>query len=67
VLGEINGIAKKMGLSRDLVYANYAGTWQNPIASYSKENDQLLKDVVRRYDPQGIFQHQEPGGFKLSK
>lgn len=55
---EING-------NQDWVYANYADTIQDPIASYGAENVAFLRDVAGRYDPDGMFQSRCPGGFKL--
>ncbi|KAF9737138.1 hypothetical protein PMIN06_001898 [Paraphaeosphaeria minitans] len=65
VLHEINTAAEHFGLLRSLVYANYAGTFQTPVASYGAQSDAFLRRVARKYDPRAVFQTQLPGGFKL--
>ncbi|RAH78668.1 putative oxidoreductase [Aspergillus japonicus CBS 114.51] len=46
-------------------YLNYAAQWQDPIASYGDDSVEQLWRVSRAVDPEGVFQHQVPGGFKL--
>jgi hypothetical protein len=65
LVDNIAELAKSMGLLHDFQYLNYADPSQNPIASYGQENVQRLKQASRKYDPQGVFQKQVPGGFKL--
>ncbi|KAK5992201.1 FAD-dependent monooxygenase sdcF [Cladobotryum mycophilum] len=48
-------------------YLNYADPSQNPLKSYGQQNLQFLRSVSRKYDPNGVFQNQVPGGFKLSR
>jgi hypothetical protein len=56
-------ILRENGLLERFVYLNYAGRRQDPIGSYGTK-DQLRK-VSKKYDPNGVFQKQVPGGFKL--
>ncbi|KAF1979375.1 FAD-binding domain-containing protein [Bimuria novae-zelandiae CBS 107.79] len=58
--------ASKGGLI-DWVYLNYADWYQDPLASYGADNVEKIRTVVRKFDPQGIFQTKAPGGFKISK
>lgn len=46
-------------------YLNYCAEWQKPFAGYGEENWQFLKDMSRKYDPEGLFQRGCTGGFKL--
>ncbi|MCJ1436396.1 hypothetical protein MMC27_005775 [Xylographa pallens] len=46
-------------------YLNYAAGWQDPIEGYGGTNRARLQETSRKYDPEGIFQHACPGGFKL--
>ncbi|KAF1968704.1 hypothetical protein BU23DRAFT_601999 [Bimuria novae-zelandiae CBS 107.79] len=39
--------------------------FQQVIPSYGAENQARLKAVAREYDQQGVFQHLQPGYFKL--
>lgn len=57
--------AKSQGLSNEFVYLNYALPSQDPIAGYGEGNVRHLREMSRRYDPEGVFQRLVPGGFKL--
>jgi len=46
-------------------YVNYCAEWQKPFEGYGKENLEFLRDVSRKYDPEGLFQKGCVGGFKL--
>lgn len=65
LVADMDGIAETRGLLRDFRYYNYAGPPQDVISSYGKSNVDFLRGVSRKYDPQGVFQWQVPGGFKL--
>ncbi|KAI1177088.1 putative oxidoreductase [Nemania sp. FL0916] len=47
------------------VYLNYAGSWQDPIATYGPQNLAQLRGVANDVDPHRVFTKQVPGGFKL--
>ncbi|QIW95277.1 hypothetical protein AMS68_000795 [Peltaster fructicola] len=66
VLGQMNAAAESGGFSKQYVYANYAGAAQKPYQSYGRDNERLLYQASRKYDPHGVFQQRVPGGFKLS-
>ena len=46
-------------------YLNYCAEWQRPFDGYGEDNLRFLKEVSRRYDPDGLFQKGCVGGFKL--
>ncbi|KAK0735938.1 hypothetical protein B0T21DRAFT_383647 [Apiosordaria backusii] len=48
------------------VYLNYAADWQDPIAGYGSANVAALKAARTKYDPDGVFTNQVPGGFKIT-
>lgn len=56
-----------IGAHESFTYLNYAAPSQNPLASYGQANLQFLKQVAKKYDPQGVFQTLVPGGSKVSK
>ncbi len=65
LLEAIDEDAAARGQAVPYKYLNYACDFQDPIGSYGAENKQLLQDVSKRFDPDGVFQHGVPGGFKL--
>ncbi|KAK8062551.1 hypothetical protein PG997_014648 [Apiospora hydei] len=46
--------------------ANYAHPIQEVFQSYGEANVKKMKDVAKKYDPNGVFQYLCPGGFKIS-
>lgn len=70
-LGRLTAATKEAARARDgdleLVYLNYANSGQDPLGSYGADNIQFMKDVARKYDPEGFFQKRVPGGFKLDR
>lgn len=59
--------ARSMGMFHPFKYLNYAGPWQDAIASFGQQAVQDMQKVSRAYDPRKVFQKQVPGGFKLPK
>ncbi|KAK3389248.1 FAD binding domain-containing protein [Podospora didyma] len=47
-------------------YMNYAGEFQDVVAGYGEENQKKLVAIAARWDPRGVMQKLQPGGFKLS-
>lgn len=39
---------------------------QNPLASYGNETLEKLKEIAGKYDPEGVFQTLQNGGWLLS-
>jgi FAD/FMN-containing dehydrogenase len=67
VLSRIKAESKKLDVASDYIYMNYASTFENVIAGYGKENVARLKKIAGEYDPTGVFQKLQPGGFKLDR
>lgn len=64
-LKSIQEYTNSLGKGHPLEFVNYAAPFQNPMASYGEKNQQFMKAVSRKYDPDGIFQKIVPGGYKL--
>lgn len=62
---EIARVATEAGLLHRFQYLNYADTQQDPITSYGPKSVAELQATSMKYDPNGLFQRQAPGGFKL--
>lgn len=58
-------MAKKRGLDNDYIYMPYASGYQEVVSGYGAENQLRLKSIADKYDPKGVFQRLQPGGFKL--
>lgn len=67
VLESIERDAASRGQAVPFVYLNYAFEFQDPISSYGAENQNLLRETSKKFDPEGHFQKGVPGGFKLFK
>lgn len=65
-LDQLTTYARSIGADNKYIYLNYAGQTQNPLKGYGQENVEYMRRVAREYDPTGVFQHQVPGGFKVS-
>jgi hypothetical protein len=44
---------------------NFARGSQNVLASYGAENVRRMQEAVTKYDPEGVFQRLQNGGFLL--
>ncbi|KAL6714317.1 hypothetical protein ACLMJK_007740 [Lecanora helva] len=64
-IDEIEAVAVANKTAHRYKYLNYCAEWQKPFEGYGEENWQFLKDVGKRYDPDGLFQRGCTGGFKL--
>ncbi|EJT72459.1 hypothetical protein GGTG_09325 [Gaeumannomyces tritici R3-111a-1] len=67
VMRKVKAEAKARKLDHPYIYMNYASQYQDAIASYGDEIKARLKSVASRYDPAGVFQLLQPGGFKLDR
>jgi hypothetical protein len=65
LINALTSEAKTLGAYDPFVYLNYAGSWQNPLASYGADSVARLRSVQRRYDPKSVFTTLVPGGFKI--
>lgn len=64
---ELAAFAKSIGADNEYIYLDYADADQDPLGSYGEENVRKMKVAAKKYDPKGVFQKLQPGGFKLSK
>ncbi|KAH8173740.1 FAD binding domain-containing protein [Sarocladium implicatum] len=67
VLRRIKAESKKRGVANDYIYTNYASAFENAIGGYGPKNVAKLKKIAASYDPTGVFQKLQPGGFKLDR
>lgn len=58
--------AQSIGEDNDYIYMNYAHNSQKPLRTYGEDNFQEILRAAKKYDPNGIFQDQMPGGFKVT-
>jgi hypothetical protein len=58
-------LATEMDLHHRFVYMNYATLDQDVFGGYGEENQERLKRVQEKYDPEGVFKSLQPGYFKL--
>lgn len=63
LISDIESAAWAEGKQTGYVYLNYAHSGQKVFGE--GERLERLRDVSKRYDPDGIFQRCVPGGFKL--
>ena len=61
----VSEAAVRLSTDDEFLYHNFAGSFQRPLATYGSEKMQFMRTVAQKYDAQGFFQHQMPGGFKL--
>ena len=64
-IDRVNAYTKSVGQFQRSVYIGYAYPTQPVLEGYGRENVELLREVSRIYDPEGVFQRLVPGGFKL--
>lgn len=64
VMSQAVRIAKEMGLYHRYIYQNYANASQDVFGGYGEKNRLRLKEIKKRYDPDGVFSRLQPGYFK---
>lgn len=64
-LKEVDDYAKSVDGYIPWCYINYADKAQKPLASLLDPT--AIKQVALKYDCNGVFQKQVPGGFKISE
>ncbi|KAL4737915.1 hypothetical protein BDV11DRAFT_190645 [Aspergillus similis] len=67
VVDVVEETAKKEGAWLPYKYSNYCSRDQDPLASYGEENLQKLREIAGKYDPEGVFQVLQSGGWLVSK
>ncbi|KAF2139551.1 uncharacterized protein K452DRAFT_310505 [Aplosporella prunicola CBS 121167] len=65
IVARVDERARDLGAYHPYVYMNYASQFQSVIPSYGEQNARRLRDIARKYDPEGVFQTLQPGYFKL--
>ena len=66
-VSQVNQIARDLGTHDDFLYHNFAGGFQDPLTSYGADSVRFMRSVAEKYDHEGFFQTQMPGGFKLGR
>lgn len=64
---DLSAYAARIDADNPFIYLDYADISQRPLESYGAENVAKIKAVAAKYDPEGVFQHMMPGGFKISQ
>jgi hypothetical protein len=64
-LKRIETLTKGRSLYHEFIFPNDAYTTQDPLRSFGMNTYRKLQRISRTVDPEGIFQHRLPGGFKL--
>ncbi|OJI96570.1 hypothetical protein ASPVEDRAFT_35958 [Aspergillus versicolor CBS 583.65] len=59
--------AKGEGTFLSYKYVNYASRDQDALASYGSGNIEKLKEAAKKFDPSGVFQDLQAGGWLLSR
>lgn len=65
IVDKQRALLKQHGHLMDFIYLNYADISQKVLQSWGADNVAKLKAVSKKYDPQGVFQKQVPGGYKI--
>jgi hypothetical protein len=61
----VQSLAKERGLLLDLLCMSFATGSQKPLRSYGADNLKRIQDTAAKYDPEGVFQKLQYGGFLL--
>jgi hypothetical protein len=67
LLSSTRSKAKAGGDLLDLVFMNDAAANQSPLRSYGTNPLNKLQRIARAYDPEGVFQNLQYGGFLLNR
>lgn len=58
-------LAQKRYLAHCFIFPNYAWPSDNVIKEYGEQRLAVLRGIAQKWDPEGFFQTQSVGGFKL--
>lgn len=64
-LGGCVALAQQRGLAHRFIFPNYAWPTDAVMKGYGEERLAVLRDIARKWDPEGFFQTRVVGGFKL--
>lgn len=67
IINEAEAVARRNGTFLEFKYSNYASLDQDPFSTYGKENLDRLRNIARSYDPKGVFQILQNGGWLLDR
>lgn len=62
---KVQSLAKERGLLLNFKCMSFASGSQKVLGSYGIENVKKMQEVAAKYDPEGIFQNLQYGGFLL--
>ena len=66
VLTSVERQARARGLLYPFLFMNDAAAGEQILQSYGGGKSlPRLREIRRRYDPDGVFQYLQPGGFKV--
>lgn len=60
-------LARQMGKEHRFIFPNYAWPTEAVMEGYGQDRLAVLRDVAKKWDPEGFFQGQFVGGFKIGK
>lgn len=66
-LEDVAALARQMGLAHQFIFPNYAWPSEAVMSGYGEERLAVLRQVAAKWDPEGLFQGQFVGGFKIGK
>lgn len=66
-LEDVEALAQQMGLAHRFIFPNYAWPSEAVMQGYGEERVAFLRQVAKKWDPEGFFQGQFVGGFKIGK
>lgn len=66
-LEDVGLLAQRMGLAHRFIFPNYAWPSEAVMQSYGEDRLAFLRQVANKSDPEGFFQGQFVGGFKIGK
>jgi FAD/FMN-containing dehydrogenase len=67
LVADFRRLAAEKGLLHRYIFTNYAYHKDRVMAGYGQESLARLREVSKKYDPEGLFQKGVPGGFKVSE
>jgi hypothetical protein len=66
LLAEFRRLASEKGLLHPYIFTNYAYKTEDVFKGYGEASVAQLKEVSKKFDPEGIFQKGVPGGWKVA-
>lgn len=66
-LEDCTSLAREMGLDHRFIFPNYAWPTEAVMKGYGEDRLAVLRDVAKKWDPDGFFQGQFVGGFKIGR